>query len=338
MRRSHPGSALAIVAVILCCFQFAAAQQALELNLRPPFKFIAYGDIRFLDPSNTKDSDPVRRKLIVEKIVSEKPEFVLISGDLVARGDRASDWQAWDAETAAFPRSKIRVLPALGNHDLRGDLGVALGNYFQRFPELKQSRWYSARAGNVLVLTLDSSIDPGADTIDQQGAAGIAASKAQTRWLEQQLDAIPHDVDFVIFNLHHPPYTRSQSNAHGGGHSVREAEKRIAGMLEDRQAHTRARFVVIAGHVHNYERYEHGGVTYIVSGGGGATPYEIPRQPDDVYTDPGPTYHYCVLNVDKGKLGFSMMKLEMKGNKADWQERDFFTLTPAKAAAATAKH
>ena len=43
-------------------------------------------------------------------------------------------------------------------------------------------------------------------------------------------------------------------------------------MLEERQAHARARIVVFSGHVHNYERHEHGGVTYFVSGGGGAPP------------------------------------------------------------------
>jgi hypothetical protein len=41
-------------------------------------------------------------------------------------------------------------------------------------------------------------------------------------------------------------------------------------MLEVRQSYTRARFAVFTGHVHNYERHEHGGVTYFVTGGGGA--------------------------------------------------------------------
>lgn len=37
-------------------------------------------------------------------------------------------------------------------------------------------------------------------------------------------------------------------------------------MLEQRQRNTRARFVVFSGHVHNYERHEHGGVTDSVPG------------------------------------------------------------------------
>jgi hypothetical protein len=34
---------------------------------------------------------------------------------------------------------------------------------------------------------------------------------------------------------------------------------------------------VSAGHIHNYERLERDGVVYLVSGGGGAAPYEIDR-------------------------------------------------------------
>ena len=60
-----------------------------------------------------------------------------------------------------------------------------------------------------------------------------------------------------------------------------------------------------------------------VSGGAGARWYEIPRQPDDFYQDSGPTYHYCLLTSDKGRLDFSMMKLEMKGDRATFAKRQF---------------
>jgi hypothetical protein len=38
---------------------------------------------------------------------------------------------------------------------------------------------------------------------------------------------------------------------------------------------------MFSGHVHNYEHQEHNGVTYFVTGGGGARPYPIERTPDD---------------------------------------------------------
>ena len=46
-------------------------------------------------------------------------------------------------------------------------------------------------------------------------------------------------------------------------------------------------------HIHNYERLVRDGVTYLVSGGGGAKPYEVERTPADLYQSRDfPNYHY----------------------------------------------
>ncbi len=123
-----------------------------------------------------------------------------------------------------------------------------MSNYFQRFPDLKNSRYYSVHAANGLVLVLDSSMG---EVTDPQG-----------QWLADKLDHVPSDVDFVFLMLHHPPYTSSSDEkSHGGGHSARAQEQALAKVLEERQAHACFRTVVFSGHVHNYERHEHGGVT-----------------------------------------------------------------------------
>ncbi len=286
---------------------------ALKIDINPPFKFVAYGDIRFMNPADKKDSDPIRRKLLVGKIASEKPAFLLISGDLVANGSDDRQWSIFDQETAPLRNANVQIYPTLGNHDLRGDLPVALQNYFQRFPILQQSRYYSLRAGNVMILTLDSSLDhPGGE---------------EMQWFDHQIDTLPDSVQFVIVQLHHPPLTRSHDSAFGGGHSPRPPEQEMATFIESRAAQSKARFVVVAGHVHNYERYERNGVMYVVTGGGGATPYMISREPNDAYRDPGPTYHYCRFEVSRGKLAMHMIKLEGDGKKANWQERDSFEIS-----------
>ena len=245
-----------------------AQSQPLELKTQVsvPFRFVAYGDTRFTDPKNTDASNPVVRQTLVQAIADAKPAFISIGGDIVYRGDAVNDWKIWDKETAVWREDKIPVYPALGNHDLYGDQKIALANYFQRFPDLRSNRYYSVRAANTLLLMLDSSIDE--------------ISGDQGQWLAHELDNVPADVDFVCLVLHHPPYTDSSDQLFGGGHSARPAEQALARMLQERQAHTRARFVVIAGHVHNYERYEHGGVTYFVSGGGGAHPYWFHGSPE----------------------------------------------------------
>jgi Icc-related predicted phosphoesterase len=300
---------LSIVA-LSCLAQNAPA--ALDSGVKSSFSFDAYGDIRFMNPSDTKDSDPLRRKMIVAKIAEDKPAFLLITGDVVANGGDGNQWKVFDRETAPLRDAEIKIYPALGNHDLRGDLPVALSNYFERFPYLDKSRYYTVRAGNVLIITLDSSLDhPGGE---------------EMQWFDKQIDSLPKEVEFVVVQLHHPPLTRSRDGMFGGGHSPRGQEGAMAKLLESRQAKTQARFVVVAGHVHNYERYEEGGVMFITTGGGGATPYMIQREPDDAYKDHGPTYHFCHFDVEPGKLTMHMEKLELDGNKPKWTERDSFEL------------
>src|SRR5579864_6054494 len=246
-----------------------AQTQPVELQpkINLPFRFAAYGDTRFTDPKNTEAANPAVRQTLVQAIADAHPAFISIGGDIAYNGTNVNDWKIWDSETAVWRENKIPVYPALGNHDLYGDEKIALANYFQRFPDLQNNRYYSVRAGNTLMLMLDSSLD---ETSGPQG-----------EWLAHKMNTLPADVDFVCIVLHHPPYTDSSDQSIGGGHSARSTESALAQILEKREAHTSARFVVIAGHVHNYERHEHNGVVYFVTGGGGAHPYMIPRKVGD---------------------------------------------------------
>ena len=290
-----------------------------------PFTFVGYGDIRFTNPANSVDSNAAVRKAEIARIAQEKPGFVLISGDLVLTGADRQDWKVFDAETKPLRKAGIVLLPALGNHDVAGVKDQALDNYFQRFPRLECRRWYSARAGNLLVLVLDSN------SADGPGSQ-------QWQWLEERLDALPPDIDFVLVTLHHPPITQSHDMPLGGGHSQRPQEQQLAALLEKRQQNLRARIIVLAGHVHNYERYEEGGVTYIVSGGGGATPYMVQRSAGDFYRDPGETYHICNFTVDHGELLLQMLKLTFDGAQPRWRVADSFVTRTGAARQAASTH
>src|SRR5580692_3675421 len=210
----------------------------LQLTVSAPFRFVVYGDSRFHDPKDTDAANPPVRIALVRAIAAANPAFITFTGDIVYNGYDVNDWKVWDSETSIWRENKIPVYPALGNHDLHGNENVALANYFQRFPDLKNSRYYSVRIANALLLVLDSSLDE------------IAGPQGQ--WLTQKLDNVPGDVDFVFIVLHHPPYTSSSDEKKfGGGHSSRSPEHKLAEMLESRQQSTHARFVVFSGHVHN---------------------------------------------------------------------------------------
>jgi len=305
------------LAPLLC-----AQTQPVELHAQAgsPFRFIVYGDTRFTDPANVKAASPPVRRALVQAIAEADPAFISVGGDIAYNGDDANDWRVWDSETEIWRQRRITVYPALGNHDLHGDRTVALANYFQRFPALKNNRYYSVRIANTLMLVLDSSLE---ETSGPQG-----------EWLAKKLDSVPSDVDFVFLVLHHPPYTASSDGALGGGHSVRSPEHLLAQVLEERQGRTRARFVVFSGHVHNYEHQEHNGVTYFVTGGGGARPYPIERTPDDPLNGKSVNYHYLLVEVDRGNLKITMHRLDLTSGTAVWTQPDSVAISalPAKAA------
>jgi acid phosphatase type 7 len=318
-----------ICGALIACTRKSHAQGPpadLRLDVKTPFRFVAYGDTRFHDPKDTEAANPPVRVALVQAIAAVNPAFVCFTGDIVYNGFDGNDWKVWDSETSVWRDKKIPIYPALGNHDLHGNEAAALGNYFQRFPDLKGSRYYSVRAANALVLVLDSALEE--------------AGGPQGRWLDDKLDHVPADVDFVFLMFHHPPYTSSSDmKTFGGGHSARGSEQALAKTLEARQAHARFRIVVFSGHVHNYERHEHGGVTYFVSGGGAAHAYPIDRNPDDPFQSKEVNYHYLLVEVDQQQVKVTMNRLELTTGKALWTQPDSVTITaPATAAAQALGH
>ncbi len=298
-----------------------ASENHVALTLKVPdrFSFVAFGDTRFHDPADTQTANAQVRQALVRAIDKERPAFVSIGGDIVYTGDNSKDWQVWDSETALWREHNLQVYPVLGNHDVKGDPQTALANYFARFLELQQSRYYSVRLGRCYMLVLDSNIDE--------------LTGPQGDWLRAQLDHLPSDIDFVFFIFHHPPYTSSNDDKlFGGGHSIRPTEAALGQFLEQKQKTTDARFVVFNGHVHNYERHEHGGVTYFVTGGGGAHAYPVPRAADDPYQDKGINYHYLLVDVSPSELHVTMNKLEFKDGQEVWTKPDTVTI-PAHALA-----
>ena len=313
------------MAVLICMASAAQAPIAqVATGLKTPFTFVAFGDTRFTDPAEKVASNAKARQLIVKGIADAHPAFISVGGDITWNGNEAGDWKVYDQETAIWQEQRIPVYPILGNHDLHGPEAVALANYFQRYPFLDHHRFYSVRAERMLMLDLDSALE---ETTGPQG-----------NWLNAQLDALPADVDFVFIVMHHPPYTSStDAKPMGGGHSVRSREMDLAAQLEARQARTRARIIVLSSHVHNYERHERGGVTYFVTGGGGAHAYPIERAPGDPIQDHRVNYHVLLVKIEPGLATVTMRRLGLEAAVPEWTTEDTVRIiAPANPAAAQA--
>jgi hypothetical protein len=279
---------------------------------------IAYGDQRFHNPHDPRPliADPKARQELVAKIAEEHPDAVTMSGDVPYKGSDPHDYEVYRTETKAWRDENLRVYPALGNHELNGGVQKGLDDWWAAFPELKGMRWYSVALGDrIRLIQLDSmsELTPGSD---------------QARWLAAQFALMAPSVDFVMISLHHPPVADIQTHIEVD-HNPRPNEIALRDFLSSIAPSFHAKIVVIAGHIHNYERAEVDGVTYLVSGGGGAHPYFVERTDKDLYTDPNfPIFHYVKFELGTNELKATMYRIADPTEKVTrWQAKDEFTIT-----------
>ena len=327
----------------LICFVLASPSPALQTpspNDQPPEisvdpksnVFFAYGDPRFTDPGACNVSDSSYRRALVDGMAHapEKPDFLIITGDVAYRGDDDHDWHVFDDETKSLRDQKVPLFPVLGNHDLHGTTGqtkfMAHFDQLKSHSQLKTQGWYLVNYGKAEFLMLDSQ-----SSYDERSPQGD--------WIRKKLKAVPEELSFLFVAVHHPLVSHASRipsihHCDGGhsspvmGHGVEKAEKHLNAILEDfSKTHPSVHIIVLSGHNHNYERYVLNGITYIVTAGGGATPYRVDRHPDDLYNDLGPTYHYCKFTFHGNSLTGEMYKLTLDSGTPRWEQKDRFELT-----------
>ncbi len=319
---------LALVGVLLVAtFAWAEDRQSPQPPLAGPtftvpgvasgqtLKLVAYGDTRFTQTSNHTDTSPRIRQYLVKQIAKENPDAVLMTGDLPFHGADPADWQVFRDETAAWTKERLRVYPALGNHDVLGGWEAGVQNFDATFPELKRYLYYSVQIGNVYVITLDCT-------------ESYADGSPQRQWLGAQLDHLPASADFVFFVSHMPLYADIQSEILAS--VPNPAELSLRQFILSKAPEIHAKLIVVNGHLHNYERFEDKGISYIVSGGGGAVPYRVlVRGPEDLYrAGTFPNYHYLVLMIQGKTAQATMYRVSNTGHpKLGIEVKDKFTLT-----------
>ena len=276
-------------------------------------KVIVFGDQRFTDPENTKVTNPKVRRLLVQKIAQEHPDAILMNGDVPYSGDVENDYAVYKTETEIWRSEHLHVYPALGNHEFHGDPQQALDHWWSAFPEMRDRRWYSVELGKALytiALDSDTSLLKGSD---------------QLNWLNTQLTSLPKTTRFVFISLHHPPVADFQTRINVS-HNPRPNEIALREYLEVLAPQIKAKIIVSAGHIHNYERFTQKGVTFLVSGGGAASPVEVERAPDDLYQDKGfPNYHFVEFVLNGDTLEAKMYRLaDANAEAPTWEAKDSF--------------
>jgi hypothetical protein len=286
-----------------------------DARLPEALSIIVYGDMRFTDPANTKVANPQARRFLVDKVAAEHPDALVLTGDVPYAGGKAADYDEFRSETAAWRSENLRVYPALGNHELVGLPEQCLNNWWAAFPQLNGRRWYSVQLGSrVYLIDLDSNSD-------------LSEESDQMFWLRNQIARLPKSVDFVFFALHHPAVADKQTLT-DTDHNPRPNEIALRNYVSSIAPQSHAQFIVATGHIHNYERLIVGGVTYLVSGGGGARPSEVERGPEDLYPEAQViNFHYILFHLHGKDLQASMVRLaDPAAQTPEWQVRDTFVI------------
>jgi hypothetical protein len=200
---------------------------------------------------------------LVEEMLAEKPELLIHTGDAVHDTADAESF-ATHLRTTLELAARTPLIFAPGNHEIiepkGGWKGAApvdgLGRMLDAIPPPKDPlreatqaprSAFHVRVGPALFIAIDSN-EP------------LSAGSPGRKFLEAAL-AERGDARFVFVAAHQGPLS---SGPHGG-HV--EAPSLLPLFTE------RKLTAFLAGHDHDYERLERDGVTYLVSGGGGAPLY-----------------------------------------------------------------
>ncbi len=241
------------------------------------FTFVVYGDSR---------SDPAAHGRVISAAAACHPAFVLDTGDLVLSSEE--EQSAWTDQFFGPADLLLReswFAVTRGNHEGKSPF---FPSYFGGAGHEPNKGYYSFDWGAVHVVTLDTNVEykPGSE---------------QYEFLKKDLGNT--DRPLKVFFGHHPMYS---SGTHGG---VRKMQRYLQPLFEKNGV-----ALVLGGHDHHYERTVVEGVTYIVSGGGGARlsgNASLTWKPgDSVFKR---AHHFVQVDVASGMMSLTSWAIDLRG-------------------------
>ncbi|MBI4615616.1 MAG: metallophosphoesterase family protein [Planctomycetes bacterium] len=226
-------------------------------------------------------------------IAARSPDAILLCGDLVSNGMQYSHWRDQFFKPNWLDLlGRVPLYPVLGNHEFDSPL------YYKFFSLPGNERWYSFDLGPARFVALDSNAD-------------CSPGGVQYRWAEKELSG-PRTKPWLVVFFHHPPYPAKLDPEHG--RMGAEVRRHLSPLFERCQVD-----LVLTGHEHNYYRsVPIGGVTYVITaGGGGGLREHAPEE--DLVAAFKHTFHYTMLE-------FGPAKVEGKAYDLSDEEIDSFVL------------
>ncbi len=262
--------------------------------------------LRFIATADTEARPWINRRL-ARAAWAERPDFLLICGDLTDSGRAEHRWQ-WTHEY--FPGvgtlvARVPVIAAPGNGE--GDLV-----WFRHYHALPGDEgYYRYRYGDVEFFVLDSNL-----AVREAREPGFRAR--QRAWLDATLT--DSDARWKIAVHHHAPYSSDEDDygdTWAGGRTTLGDPLLREDLVSVYEKHSVD--AVLYGHLHTYERTrplragkvdEDDGIVYLLLGGAGGSmeDFSPTRQPFSrkVFRD----HHYAVVDVDGTRMSFAVYDLE----------------------------
>jgi len=251
----------------------------------------ALGKIRFVAIGDYGWSGPAEERT-AELVAAFQPDFVITTGDnnypigAAATideniGQYFSDFIYPYRGSYGSSATENRFFPSLGNHDWGTPDAQPYLDYFT-LPG--NERYYDFVRGDVHFFAIDS---------DYHEPDGISVDSQQAMWLQRELAA--STAPFNLVYMHHPPYS---SGSHGNSQQLQWPYAAWGADL------------VVAGHDHTYERMQIDGITYVVSGLGGASIYSFGLEVDGSVARYNGQYGVTVFEADALELSVAFFTVD----------------------------
>ncbi|MBI2889876.1 MAG: metallophosphoesterase family protein [Nitrospirae bacterium] len=252
--------------------------------------FFAIGDFG----GGTKDQERIRDRMLER---AGDADLVFTTGDNAYTKGTHDQFQRFVFEVYQELMTGLPFFPTPGNHDYGTDLAQPyLDNFFlpeNAWREHDRERYYSMEWGPIHYVALDSEMSL-LETAEE-------AEDDMQHWLEADLRDTRQP--WKIVALHQPPYS---------SHPSREPNPLLGLKLVPLFERYGVQ-LVLAGHDHFYERshpilggkragVEEGGVTYVVTGGGGMSLYDVEIGTNPLQAAAAKAYHFVIGRVEGSEL------------------------------------
>lgn len=268
-------SVVTILSLFLSIVHPVSANESLknrEGNLDGILSSPAPNTFSFAYLGDCKGNNLTRFKHIVRDINRHHPSFFVVNGDMV--NEPSEREYRFYVEELEEERKGLPVFHTVGNHDI---FSRKIPPSYKEFKKFFGATYYWFSFQNSLFIILDG--------------AGTTIDAKQFQWLKDILKTKRDSFTHTFVFMHVPPFDCRKGHHHCMEDSGAEEFMR----LMERYRVTR----VCTSHIHAYHREVINGVTYIISGGGGA----------HMVIDP-PFYHYILIEVEGDRVSDRPIEIE----------------------------